>query len=61
VETQRVDQAVGFGEGGDVFRGEEGREAFLPEIVSALDLAPFGFAQGRLLACGVGAWRRETS
>ena len=46
VGAQLFDPAVGFGEGGDVFCGEEGGEALLPEGVGRSILP---------LACGVGA------
>ena len=55
VEAEFFEEGVGLGQRGDVLGGEEGREAFLPEVVGALDLATFDFAQGRLLAWGVGA------
>ena len=47
VEAEVFEQGVGLGEGGDVLGGEERREAFLPEVVGALDLA-FGLRGGRV-------------
>ena len=47
VEAQRVDQEIGLGKGGDVFGGEEGGEAFLPEVVCPFDLA-LGLRGGRV-------------
>lgn len=41
------EQYVGLWQGGDVLGGEERREAFLPEVVGALDLA-FGLGCGRV-------------
>ena len=47
VEAEIFEQGVGFREGGDVLGSEERREAFLPEVVGALDLA-FGLRCGRV-------------
>lgn len=41
------EQRVGLGQGGDVLGGEERREALLPKIMSAFDLA-FGLRGGRV-------------
>ena len=46
VEAELVDEAVGFGEGRDMFGGEERGETFLPEVVRALDFS-FGLRSGR--------------
>ena len=55
VEEELVEQGVGGFDGEDLVGGEQGREPLLPVVVAAFDFAPFDFAQGRLLACGVGA------
>ena len=39
METEKVDEGIGAGDARDVFCGEKGREAFLPEEVETLDLA----------------------
>jgi hypothetical protein len=39
VGDQGLEKAVGGFDGGDGVRGEEGREALLPVVVTALDLA----------------------
>ena len=45
MEAEFFEEGVGLGQRGDVLGGEEGREAFLPEVVGALDLA-FGLRSG---------------
>lgn len=45
VEAELVDERVGFGEGRDVFSGEERGETFLPEVMGALDFS-FGLRRG---------------
>ena len=45
VEAEFFEQRVGLGQRGDVLGGEEWREAFLPEVMGALDLA-FGLGSG---------------
>jgi hypothetical protein len=47
VMAEFFEQSVGLREGGDLLGGEERREAFLPEVVSALDFA-FGLRSGRV-------------
>ena len=47
MKAEFFEQGVGLREGGDVLGGEERREAFLPEVVGALDLA-FGLRGGRI-------------
>ena len=50
VASQQVQQGVGIGQGGDAVGCQEGGEAFLPELVAALDfslgLRGWGKAQG---------------
>src|SRR4051812_36425712 len=45
VLTKLFEQGVGLGEGSDLLSGEDWRQAFLPEVVRALDLA-----------LGLGSW-----
>src|ERR1700678_903407 len=45
VMAKLFEQSVGLREGGDLLGGEDRREAFLPEVVRALDLA-FGLRSG---------------
>ena len=47
VMAELFEQSVGFRERGDLLGGEDRREAFLPEVVRALDLA-FGLRSGRV-------------
>ena len=39
MEAQFFEQRIGFWQRGNVLCGEEWREAFLPEVMGALDLA----------------------
>ena len=47
VKAEFFEEEIGLGECGDVLGGEERREAFLPEVMGALDLA-FGLWSGRV-------------
>ena len=47
VKAEFFEQKIGLGQRGDVLCGEEWREAFLPEVVGAFDLA-FGLRSGRV-------------